>query len=77
MKLILDFIPNHTSRNHSWFQSSVNNDPGYADFYIWHTGSKAADGTTLPPNNWVSLIFVILCFVYTIQWLFLMFLVYS
>lgn len=52
MKLILDFIPNHTSRNHSWFKSSAENELGYADFYIWHPGSKADDGTLLPPNNW-------------------------
>jgi len=65
MKLILDFIPNHTSRNHSWFMSSAKNELGYANFYIWHPGLKADDGTSLPPNNWVSWICVIFCF-YTV-----------
>jgi len=55
MKLLLDFIPNHTSRKHPWFKSSVKNEPGYVDFYIWHPGSKTSDGTPpRPPNNWVS-----------------------
>jgi len=54
MKLILDFIPNHTSRKHPWFQSSEKNESSHVDFYIWHSGSTAPDGTPLPPNNWVS-----------------------
>lgn len=52
MKLILDFIPNHTSRKHPWFKKSSKNESSYADFYIWHPGSKASDGTPLPPNDW-------------------------
>jgi len=56
MKMLLDFIPNHTSRKHPWFLKSANNTPGYADFYVWHPGSKApnADDIPPPPNNWVS-----------------------
>jgi alpha-glucosidase len=51
LKIILDFVPNHTSDEHPWFQqarSSRTN--GYRDWYIWH--DPAPDGR--PPNNWMS-----------------------
>ena len=48
MKVILDFIPNHTSDRHEWFQKSVNKDPEYADYYVWSEEI---------PNNWVSIAF--------------------
>jgi len=56
MKLLLDFIPNHTSRKHPWFKSSAKNEASFADFYIWHPGTKASDGTSLPPNDWVCFV---------------------
>ena len=43
MKLILDFIPNHTSNKHPWFEKSENQTAGYEDYYIWRN----------EPNNWV------------------------
>ena len=46
MKVILDFIPNHTSDQHEWFQKSVSKDPEYADYYVWSEEI---------PNNWVSI----------------------
>ncbi|XP_032803938.2 amino acid transporter heavy chain SLC3A1 [Petromyzon marinus] len=49
MKLILDYIPNHTSDQHGWFNKSRNREGTYADYYIWRNCTK---GT--PPNNWVS-----------------------
>src|SRR5438552_12777298 len=51
LKLILDFVPNHTSDAHPWFQearSSRTNEK--RDWYIWR--DPAADGG--PPNNWTS-----------------------
>jgi alpha-glucosidase len=51
LKLILDFVPNHTSDQHPWFvesRSSVNNPK--RDWYLWH--DPAPDGG--PPNNWLS-----------------------
>jgi alpha-glucosidase len=51
IKVILDFVPNHTSDLHPWFvesRSSRSNDK--RDWYIWRDGK--ADGS--PPNNWVS-----------------------
>lgn len=56
VKIILDFVPNHSSDENEWFIKSVNKEPGFEDFYIWHPGySDAKDPTKrLPPNNWLS-----------------------
>src|SRR2546423_14363476 len=51
LKVILDFVPNHTSDQHPWFlesRSSRNNPK--RGWYIWRDGRP--DGS--PPNNWVS-----------------------
>ncbi|XP_036781525.2 neutral and basic amino acid transport protein rBAT isoform X1 [Manis pentadactyla] len=53
LKLIIDFIPNHTSDKHAWFQLSRNRTGKYTDYYIWHD-CPHENGTTTPPNNWVS-----------------------
>lgn len=52
---MVDFIPNHSSDQHFWFQESRKggtNNP-YSDFYIWSDGKLLPDGTRAPPNNWV------------------------
>lgn len=55
IRLILDFVPNHTSDQHEWFIKSVNKDPEYANFYVWHPGKlDNATGKRMPPTNWVS-----------------------
>lgn len=55
LKVFLDFVPNHTSDQHEWFQLSENKTAGYEDYYIWHDGNyDNATDTRSPPNNWVS-----------------------
>ena len=50
LKLILDFVPNHTSDQHSWFQESRSSRTNpKRDWYIWR--DPAPDGG--PPNNWL------------------------
>ena len=51
LKLILDFVPNHTSDQHPWFveSKSSRNNPK-REWYIWR--DPARDGA--PPNNWLS-----------------------
>ncbi|MET0508310.1 MAG: alpha-amylase family glycosyl hydrolase, partial [Burkholderiaceae bacterium] len=51
LKVILDFVPNHTSDAHPWFIASRRaRDSELRDFYLWRDG--APDGG--PPNNWRS-----------------------
>ncbi len=51
MKLIMDLVINHSSDEHEWFRSSVNDpDSPYKDYYIWRDGDEST-----PPNNWESL----------------------
>nr|XP_057915021.1 neutral and basic amino acid transport protein rBAT [Doryrhamphus excisus] len=50
LKLIMDFIPNHTSDKHRWFNLSRTRDPHYEDYYIW----TDCNATGPKPNNWVS-----------------------
>ena len=54
LKVMVDFVPNHTSDQHEWFQKSRNRDEDYEDWYIWHPGKKDEKGETIPPNNWGS-----------------------
>nr|XP_018907799.1 PREDICTED: maltase A3-like [Bemisia tabaci]XP_018907800.1 PREDICTED: maltase A3-like [Bemisia tabaci] len=53
IKLILDFVPNHSSDEHEWFVKSVQKIDPYTDYYVWHDG-KMVNGTRQPPNNWIS-----------------------
>ncbi|XP_049537638.1 uncharacterized protein LOC125952287 [Anopheles darlingi] len=60
IKIILDFVPNHTSDQCEWFRRSVAREPGYSDYYVWHDGREdpsGANGTRLPPNNWQSVFY--------------------
>ena len=54
IKIILDFVPNHTSDEHEWFKKSVKNETGYRDYYIWKNGKKVNETTEAKPNNWQS-----------------------
>ncbi|KAL1449505.1 hypothetical protein WDU94_002007 [Cyamophila willieti] len=53
IKLVLDFVPNHSSNEHIWFQRSVEKIQPYADYYIWKD-AKVINGERHPPNNWLS-----------------------
>jgi alpha-glucosidase len=51
LKIILDFVPNHTSDQHPWFlESRSSRDNPKRDWYLWR--DAAANGG--PPNNWLS-----------------------
>ncbi len=51
LNVVLDFVPNHTSDQHPWFQEARSSrENPKRDWYIWH--DPKPDGS--PPNNWVS-----------------------
>ena len=51
IKIILDFVLNHTSDQHPWFiDSRSSRTSSKRDWYIWRDGK----GTNQPPNNWIS-----------------------
>uniref|UniRef100_U5ELE7 alpha-glucosidase n=1 Tax=Corethrella appendiculata TaxID=1370023 RepID=U5ELE7_9DIPT len=56
LKVILDFVPNHSSDQHEWFQKSINKVDGYEDYYIWDDGKDNPSDpmNRLPPSNWLS-----------------------
>jgi alpha-glucosidase len=52
VKIIMDFVVNHTSDKHPWFLDSKSAKTApHRDWYIWRDGQ----GTGKPPNNWTSL----------------------
>ena len=51
IRIILDFVVNHSSDQHKWFIDSKSSKTAeHRDWYIWRDG-KAPDQ---PPNNWIS-----------------------
>ncbi|MCJ2112141.1 alpha-amylase family glycosyl hydrolase [Methylobacterium sp. E-025] len=51
LKVILDFVPNHSAITHPWFaESRASRTNPRRDWYIWR--DPAPDGG--PPNNWLS-----------------------
>ncbi len=55
LRLLLDFVPNHSSDRHPWFvESRRAKDSPKRDWYIWRDPAPGADGSWGPPNNWIS-----------------------
>ena len=51
LKVLVDFVPNHTSDQHAWFVESRSSQGNQKrNWYIWR--DPAPDGG--PPNNWIS-----------------------
>jgi len=51
IKVMIDYVPNHTSDQHEWFlQSCAGRDSEKRSWYVWR--DPKADGS--PPNNWQS-----------------------
>ena len=55
LKIVLDFVLNHSSDQHEWFQKSLLQEYPYTDYYVWED-PKGFDenGEPIPPTNWVS-----------------------
>jgi alpha-glucosidase len=52
VRIIMDFVPNHTSGQHPWFLDSKSSRTSeHRNWYIWRDGKGPGE----PPNNWISL----------------------
>ena len=52
VRIILDFVPNHTSDQHPWFlDSKSSRNAQHRDWYIWRDGKAPGK----PPSNWISI----------------------
>ena len=52
VRIIMDFVLNHTSDQHPWFlDSKSSRTAAHRDWYIWRDGKAPGQ----PPNNWISL----------------------
>jgi alpha-glucosidase len=51
IRIIMDLVLNHTSRQHEWFLDSASSrTSAHRDWYIWQDGKAPG----VPPNNWIS-----------------------
>jgi alpha-glucosidase len=51
IRIIMDFVMNHTSDQHPWFlESRSSRTSAKRDWYMWHDGKASG----VPPNNWLS-----------------------
>ncbi len=51
LRVILDFVPNHTSDQHPWFlDSRSSRQSAHRDWYLWRDPAPGGG----PPNNWQS-----------------------
>ncbi len=58
IRVLVDFVLNHTSDKHPWFIESASNTTNpKRNWYVWKDGKPGPTGTpnTLPPTNWVSI----------------------
>jgi alpha-glucosidase len=52
IRVIVDWVPNHTSDRHPWFvESRSSRDSPKRDWYVWRDGRRHS-GEEAPPNNW-------------------------
>lgn len=59
IKVIVDFVPNHTSREHPWFREArASRENPKRDWYIWKDPKPetrlSENGHGAPPSNWLS-----------------------
>ena len=52
IRVLLDFVPNHTSDQHPWFRESRSSrEHEMRDWYVWRDAASGGE----PPNNWLAM----------------------
>ena len=51
IRVIIDFVPNHSSSTHPWFVAAAAGDPDYRDYYVWSDDPPDWRGTS-GANAW-------------------------
>ncbi|XP_046750886.1 alpha-glucosidase-like [Diprion similis] len=54
LKVIVDFVPNHTSEEHEWFVKAKQGIEPYYSYYVWNKGVYYGDYLSYP-NNWLDI----------------------
>ena len=44
IRIIMDFVPNHSSNEHEWFLKSEQREDPYTDYYIWRDRNESNPG---------------------------------
>jgi len=44
IRVIMDFVVNHTSTQHPWFKAALAGDPKYKDYYVWSDSDPSSLG---------------------------------
>ena len=56
LRIIVDFVPNHTSDQHPWFlESRSSRHNPKRDWYVWADAKPDGDSEGVLPNNWLSM----------------------
>ncbi|XP_022325867.2 alpha-glucosidase-like [Crassostrea virginica] len=58
LRILVDFVPNHTSNESVWFNNSRHSVGKYRDYYVWNDGINCSTCSDTnykqPPNDWTS-----------------------
>ena len=58
LRVVIDWVPNHSSDQHPWFRSSRDRSSPHRDWYVWRDARPGTGPGTgrppAPPTNWLS-----------------------
>ena len=52
LRVIMDFVRNHSSNEHEWFLKSEQKEDPYTDYYIWRDRNESNPGEI--PQTWLD-----------------------